>query len=170
MKKIYNSLFIIFLCLTFINCGSTAVFTPSNIDKTQISNAKSFRLSNIYASIEKTEGQEKIIEALKASIIDEFIKIGYKQDLSNPDFIISGELIRLNEGDAGLRYIGGIYGLGKGEMKLIFEFKNNNGNLILDGYSSGQIKTGNWGGDIKKVCEKISIDLAKKFKSYQLSI
>ncbi|WP_417886431.1 DUF4410 domain-containing protein [Zunongwangia sp.] len=128
---------------------------------------KTFSIPEI-KTVNKDNSYIEITEKMKSTLKSELKSQGYEYLDKDADINIYGTLLQFKEGNATARYFAGIYGAGKDEMTFNFSIKNDNGEELINGNVSGQIKTGAWGGETKEICQKIAKDIAMKLKEYKI--
>jgi hypothetical protein len=154
------------LVLTFFltSCSSGKFYTNSN-NKTLPSNINTFDVKEIKIPFQKNPQSVIIVNSMKEELVQEIKKQGFTYDNSNPDIIIEGSLIFIDEGNAALRYFIG-YGAGKAEVKFDFKITSTEStNISVEGKGIGSLSAGAFGGNIKIMCDKIAKDLAKQLKT-----
>ncbi|GEM_PF-5958127 len=91
-------------------------------------------------------------------------KLVYSDTLSELSIKILIETI--DPGNAGLRYMGGIFALmGKGRILVLIKTTNGEGKDLFSGEAEGTVTGGYWGGNIKDACKRIATAYVEEYKN-----
>ena len=154
--------------LLLTSCSSGKFYTNTS-NKTLPSNIHTFDVKEIKIPFQKDSQSISIVKSMEDELKQELKKQGFIYDSTNPDIIIDGTLIFIDEGNAALRYFIG-FGAGKAEVKFDFKLSSTETtNISVKGKGIGTVSMGAFGGNVKTMCDKIAKDLAKQLKSGQFN-